>query len=98
MDLTKHIVIEDGIVETFTRKISEASAEGFVVVASNVSYIRHDMGGHVHYESLFYALMAKTSVSQPISDTFTHHKILEELNEIKFELKDIANNIKYLGD
>lgn len=96
MNAPKHIVIEDGMAEAFARKINEASAEGFIVVASNVAYILHDMGGRNHYESLFYALMTKSQ--ETIPHTFSHHKILEELNEIKFELKDIANNLKYLGE
>jgi len=91
----EYLVIDEDNLNVFTQKLNEATENGFKVVSSSPFYIRHDFNGHTHYETFYYCLMIKNPVGN-IGDF--QFKILDELNEIKNELKELADNIKYLGE
>jgi hypothetical protein len=95
MGSPEYLVIEESFIALFVEKMNEASEDGFMVVSSNNFHIIHDNNGHVQYETLYYVLMVKNPV-KPSNDF--HYKILDDLNEIKYELKEVVKNLKYLGE
>ena len=96
MSNTEYLVIEEGSANSFMEKLNDATEDGFAVISSNHFIVKHDSYGHPDpFETLFYALMVKNPVQ--VSNDF-QYKILEELNELKFTLKDIVSNLKYLGE
>lgn len=92
--MTEYLVIDEDNTESFIQKLNEATEDGFKVISSSPFYMRHDFGGHANYETFYYSLMVRNSLQN--TDDF-QLKILEELSEIKHELRELANNIKYLG-
>ncbi|TWR30467.1 hypothetical protein FPZ43_05870 [Mucilaginibacter pallidiroseus] len=60
MNAKEHLVIEDDDINSFTEKLDEASEDGYKVVASNSFHFKHDNRGQAIYETLYYALLAKS--------------------------------------
>jgi len=96
MNDTEYMVIEEPSVTRFVEQLNEAAENGFTVISSNHFIIKHDSYGHPDpFEMSYYALLVRNPIQA--SNDF-HYKILEELNEIKFELIEVVKNLKYLRE
>jgi len=93
MEKPEYRIVEAPYYTEFIGLIEEATEDNYVVMSSNAFY---DTEYNAHR---YFALMIKKQVENPVktSNEF-HYKILDELNEIKFELKEIVNNLKYIRE